>query len=102
MSIVHCMTQYILYAWDGVDENAHERRMAARPAHFRQAAKLKQSGNFLLGGAILNKQKEMIGSMMLVQFENKRELEDWLSVEPYLIGNVWQKWECHPFQVASV
>ncbi|MFI5156627.1 MAG: YciI family protein [Chitinophagales bacterium] len=96
------MTQYILYAWDGVDGKAHERRIAARPAHLKQAAKLKQSRNLLTGGAILNEKKEMIGSMMLVQFENKQELESCLSIEPYIIGNVWQKWECHPFQVASV
>ncbi len=102
MSIVLRMTQYILYAWDGIDENALERRMAARPAHFRQAAKLKLSGNFLTGGAILNEKEEMIGSMMLVQFENARDLEDWLSIEPYIICNVWQKWEWHPFQVATV
>jgi uncharacterized protein YciI len=80
----------------------HLREMAARPAHFRQAALLKASGNFLTGGAILNDDKAMVGSMMLMQFENKLQLENWLSKEPYITGNVWQKWECHPFQVASV
>jgi uncharacterized protein len=96
------MNQYIVYAWDGADDRAQERRMAARPAHFKLAARLKSSGNLLTGGAILNDKQEMIGSMMVVQFENIQGLEDWLSIEPYILGKVWQKWEYHPFLVASV
>lgn len=96
------MNQYIIYAWDGQDKKAAERRRSARPGHFRQASLLKKSGNFLTGGAMLNDKMEMVGSMMLVQFENQEELEAWLKIEPYILGEVWKKWEWHLFRVADV
>ena len=96
------MKQYILYAWDGPDELAHDRRWAARPAHFDCARKLKSTGNFIQGGAILDQEGNMIGSMMLLQFEQESELQAWLSEEPYIRGNVWKKWELHPFRLAEI
>ena len=59
------MQQYIIHAWDGKDDKALERRMAARPAHFDGARKLKAEGHFVLGGAILNTEGKMIGSTMV-------------------------------------
>ena len=44
------MLQYIVFAWDGADEEALERRMNARPAHFECARKLKSNNNFILVG----------------------------------------------------
>jgi uncharacterized protein len=96
------MNQYVIYAWDGTDADAQARRMAARPNHFRQAAKLKSNGNFIIGGAILNEDQKMVGSVMIVQFNDEKELNEWLAIEPYICENVWKKWEIHPFRVAEV
>lgn len=96
------MQQYIIYAWDGTDEQAPERRMSIRPAHFDGARKLKSAGNFIIGGAILNDEEKMIGSMMVVQFETKEQLQQWLDTEPYITGKVWQKIDIRPFKVADV
>lgn len=96
------MQQYIIYAWDETDEQAPERRMSIRPAHFDGARKLKSAGNFIIGGAILNDEEKMIGSMMVVQFETKEQLQQWLDTEPYITGKVWQKIDIRPFKVADV
>ncbi len=96
------MQQYIIYAWDGTDEQALERRMNARPSHFERAAALKASGNFILGGAMLNDEGKMIGSTMVVQFETPDGLQGWLDTEPYVLGNVWERIETRPFRVAAV
>lgn len=96
------MQQYVIHAWDGTDEKALERRMAARPAHFDGAKKLKANGNFILGGAMLNKEGKMIGSTMVLQFESKEKLQEWLDTEPYIGEKVWEKIEVHPFRVADV
>lgn len=96
------MQQYIIYAWDGDDEPALGRRMASREAHFEGARNLKANGNFVIGGAMLNDEAKMIGSMMIVQFETKELLQQWLDEEPYINGKVWQKIEVHPFKVAHV
>ena len=96
------MQQYLLYAWDGTDDQALERRMNARPAHFEGARKLKANGNFIFAGALLNDQQKMIGSTMVVQFATPEELKDWMSKEPYIVNNVWKKIEVHPFKVAEI
>lgn len=96
------MQQYLVYAWDGTDEKALERRMNARPGHFEGARKLKQNGNFIFAGALLNDQQKMIGSTMVVQFETPEELKDWMNAEPYIVNKVWEKVEVHPFKVADV
>jgi len=96
------MQQYIIYAWDGTDEEALGRRMSIRPAHFDGARKLKSGGNFIIGGAMLSDEDKMIGSMMVVQFETKEQLQQWLDTEPYITGKVWQKNDIRPFKVADV
>jgi uncharacterized protein len=96
------MQQYLVHALDGTDEQALERRMNARPAHFDNSRRIKANGNFVLGGAILNDERQMIGSMMVVQFETKEELQQWIDTEPYITGKVWQKIDIRPFRVAGV
>jgi uncharacterized protein YciI len=96
------MQQYVVHAWDGTDDQALERRMKARPAHFDNSRRIKASGNFILGGAMLNDEGKMIGSTMVLQFETKEELQQWVDSEPYITGNVWQKIDIRPFRVADV
>ncbi|MFD2164304.1 YciI family protein [Paradesertivirga mongoliensis] len=96
------MNQYLISALDFTDENALQRRLHARPMHFETVRKLKASGNFIIGGAILNDRKQMIGSSLIVQFETDRQLSAWLAEEPYLLLKVWEKVDIKPFKVADV
>ena len=96
------MQQYLVHAWDGTDDQALERRMKARPAHFDNSRRIKASGNFILGGAMLNEDGKMIGSTMVLQFETKEELQQWVDTEPYITGKVWQQIDIRPFRVADV
>ena len=76
--------------------------MNNRPAHFENARKLKATGNFIMGGAMLNDEGKMIGSTMVMQFETKEQLQQWLDTEPYITGKVWQKMDLRTFRVADV
>ena len=96
------MQQYIMHAWDATDEKALERRMSVRPAHLDNARKLKANGNFIIGGAMLNDEGKMIGSTMVLQFETKQQLQEWLDTEPYITGKVWEKMDLKSFKVAEV
>ncbi len=96
------MQQYLIIAHDGKDSEALERRMKVRPNHFEGARMLKEKNQFIIGGAILDEQGRMIGSMMVVQFETENELNDWMKREPYIAGNVWKEIEVKPFLVAVV
>ena len=96
------MNQYLITAYDGTDENALERRMNVRPFHLEGAKKLKENGNFIIGGAMLNDEGKMIGSTMILQFESKAELQNWIDNEPYIHQKVWEKFEVKLFRVANV
>jgi uncharacterized protein YciI len=51
---------------------------------------------------MLNDEGKMIGSVMLMQFENDEEMEVWKQGEPYIVGKVWDRIEIRPFKVADV
>ncbi len=94
--------QYVIHAYDYTDEQALERRMAARPAHFEGVRSLKTNGNFVIGGALLDNKGTMIGSMMVVEFNTEDDLNQWLQQEPYIVGNVWERIDVKPFRRAEV
>ena len=96
------MQTYLIYATDGKDKEAATRRMKMRPLHFQMASALKADRHFITGGAMLDDEGNMIGSMMLVQFENKEKLQEWLDKEPYIRGGVWEEIAIHPFRIADV
>ncbi|MDI9871480.1 YciI family protein [Flectobacillus roseus] len=96
------MQQYVIYAYDGTDAQALERRMAARPHHLVVVKQLKANGNFIIGGAILNEAGNMIGSTMLVQFDTEDALYNWYNNDPYVTMKVWEKVEIKPFKIAEV
>ena len=96
------MNQYLIYAHDYTDAQALDRRMAARPSHLETVKKLKETGNFILGGAILNDQQQMIGSTLVLQFETTEAFQQWYNHEPYILQKVWENIEVKPFRVANV
>jgi uncharacterized protein YciI len=95
------MNQYLINALDFTDEKALERRMQARPAHLENVKEAKNKGHYLIGGALLNDHKKMIGSAMVVQFETPEALQEWLNNDPYVKGDVWDRIEIKPFKVAE-
>ncbi|MES2062294.1 MAG: YciI family protein [Bacteroidota bacterium] len=96
------MNQYIVTGYDYTDEGALERRMAVRPHHLDGAKELKASGNYVVGGALLNDEGKMIGSVLIVQFETEEELQAWQQREPYITQKIWETVDVKPFKVANV
>lgn len=79
-----------------------DRRLAVRPKHFDGARQLKAAGQFVLGGALLDPDGKMIGSMMLLDFKSMEELNDWLKSEVYVTGKVWERIDIKPFKQAEI
>lgn len=96
------MKQYLITAYDYTDEGALKRRMDVRPHHLDGARELKDKGNYVVGGAILDDKGKMIGSVMILQFENEEELEAWKQGEIYINGKIWESVDIKPFKVADV
>lgn len=96
------MKQYLITAYDHTDEGAFERRMNVRPHHLDGAKALKETGNYVIGGAMLNDDGKMIGSVMILQFETDEALEAWKQGEPYITQGIWETVDVKPFKVAGV
>ncbi|GAB4044046.1 YciI family protein [Spirosoma litoris] len=94
--------QYVVHAYDHTGPDALGRRMAARPAHFAYVSQLKEKGQFLLGGALLDPDGKMIGSMLMLEMETEDELSTYLETDPYIVQGVWEKIDVKPFRQANV
>ncbi len=94
--------QFILTAYDGTDINAQARRMKEREDHLEGARKLKNSGNLIWGGALLDDKQTMTGSVVVYEYESREKLDEMLRDEPYITGNVWQKIDIQPFKLANL
>lgn len=93
--------QFILLGYDGTDEDAPARRMAARDAHLKLGKEMHESGKWLYATAILDDEGQMIGSMIVCDFASRSEMQkEWLSREPYILGKVWQKIDIRSAQTA--
>lgn len=96
------MKQYLIIANDGKDEEALGRRKEVRPLHLAGAKKLKENNNFVFGGAMLDDDGNMRGSIMVVQFETQDDFQRWYDNEPYITQGVWKTIEVKPFRIANV
>jgi hypothetical protein len=94
--------QFLVMGYDGKDEQAQERRTAARPDHLALAEKMKGEGKLLYAAAILDDSGAMTGSMMVCEFEDRKLVDEWFEHEPYVVGKVWQKIEVTNCKVAPI
>ncbi len=93
--------QFIVIAYDGIDDKAIERRKAVREDHLENAKEMFDSGKWLYAAAILDDAGKMIGSMVMCDFVSREELKNqWLNREPYVLGKVWEKIDINRAQVA--
>ena len=81
---------FLIVAYDGKDENALERRMRVRPDHFANVLKIKEKGHVHCAGGITNEAGQLVGSMLVVSFDTREQLDEYLKTEPYVVNNVWQ------------
>lgn len=91
--------QFVLIGRDGRDEKALDRRLAVRENHLAMCSKLQAEGHYIKGGAMLDDEGKMIGSVIFYDFPTREEMETWLKTEPYVMGNVWQEIEICPFRI---
>ena len=94
--------QFIIMAYDGNDEKASERRMTHREAHLKTIEKMSDEKKHLYAAAILDDHEKMIGSLLIVDFPSREALDAYLSVEPYVIGKVWETIEIKPCKVGPM
>lgn len=87
--------QFIVKAYDG--ENMLEKRMAVRPRHLEGMAKL--GDHIICAGGLLDDEGKMKGSVLILDFDNRAELDAYLQNEPYVMEHVWEKIEVEALNV---
>lgn len=81
---------FLIVAHDGSDEKAQERRLASREQHLASITRLKEEGRALYGAALVDDAGAMKGSVLIMDFATREELDRYLANEPYVTGRVWQ------------
>ena len=87
--------QYLIKAYDG--DNAQEKRMAVRPKHLENIAEMME--HVICAGGLLDEEGSMIGSVLIMKFDDRAQLDNYLHTEPYLTEKVWEKVEIEPMNV---
>ena len=96
------MPHFIVIGYDGTDEGALDRRMAARDAHLQMGQDNFTSGHQVIGAALLDDAGKMNGSAMVMNFETRQDLDAWLATEPYVNGKVWDKIQVIPCKIPDM
>ncbi|MBQ9464530.1 MAG: hypothetical protein IJU67_04540 [Lachnospiraceae bacterium] len=87
--------QFVITAHDG--ENMLERRLAVRVRHLENMTKVK--GKVLCAGGLLDGEGKMKGSVLVIDFESRELLDEYLETEPYITEHVWETVEVERMNV---
>ena len=87
--------QFVITAYDG--EIVLEKRMAVRPRHLEGMQKL--IDHIVCAGGILDQAGKPKGSVLVMDFEDRAELDTYLAEEPYVVEGVWDKITVEPMNV---
>ncbi len=89
------MKQFVIKAYDG--EGKLDKRMEVRPRHIEGMEKMKE--HILCAGGMLDDDGKMIGSLLVIEFENREQLDEYLAHEPYVVEHVWERIEVERMNV---
>ncbi len=77
-------------------ENSLGKRLANRNFHLKYLQTLKE--NLVMAGPILDDSENPKGSMLVIKFENKTKLEEFLKKDPYAKVNLFETVEIELFK----
>ena len=87
--------QFMIKALDG--ENKLARRMEVRPRHLEGMEKLRS--HIICAGGLLDNEGKMKGSVLILDFPSRDDLDSYLASEPYIVEQVWEKIEIETMNV---
>ncbi len=90
--------QYIIRAYDGPD--MLEMRMSVRPRHLKNMERVKD--HVICAGGLLDDEGKMKGSVLVMDFEDRASLDEYLGSEPYIMEKVWERVEIESMNVVIV
>jgi uncharacterized protein YciI len=91
--------QFMVLAWDFAGEVGVAKRDAARPAHGESIRALWEQGRVVLGAGILDDDGKPRGSLVIVDYPTRADVDTYLQSEPFVTQSVWEQIEVHPVWV---
>ena len=83
--------KFVIIGYDGPEGEA--KRKIHRPAHLANLEPLHKQGRVILAGPLTDK----TGSLMVLEFANREEAEEFARTDPYTAHGVFERVEIHPF-----
>ena len=87
--------QFMIKALDGKGKLAI--RMEVRPRHLEGMEKLRS--HIICAGGLLDDDGRMKGSVLILDFPSRADLDAYLAAEPYVVEKVWEKVEVETMNV---
>jgi hypothetical protein len=87
--------QFMIKALDG--EGKLAKRMEVRPRHLEGMEKLRS--HIICAGGLLDDEGKMKGSVLILDFPSRADLNSYLASEPYVVEQVWEKIEVETMNV---
>ena len=79
--------QFVITAYDG--EGMLAKRMEVRPLHLEGMERLKE--HLVCAGGLLDDEGKLKGSVLVMEFQNCEEVDEYLASEIYVTEHVWEK-----------
>lgn len=79
--------QFVITAYDG--EGMLAKRMEVRPLHLEGMERLKE--HLVCAGGLLDDEGKLKGSVLVMEFQNREEVDEYLASEIYVKEHVWEK-----------
>lgn len=87
--------QFIVTAYNGAD--VLEKRKANRGRHLENLSNIK--GKVICAGGIFDDDGRQEGSVLVMDFDSRELLDDYLKNEPFVLEKIWEKIEVKPMNV---
>ena len=81
--------QFIIKAYDG--KGMLDRRMEVRPRHLEGIERIRE--HVICAGGLLDDEGKMKGSVLIMDFGSREQLDGYLAQEPYVLEHVWDRIE---------
>lgn len=83
--------KFVIIGYDSPQGEA--KRKIHRAAHLANLEQANQQGRVVLAGPLTDK----AGSLLVLEFETREEVEDFINHDPYTVYGVFERVEIHPF-----
>lgn len=87
--------QFVIKAYDG--KGKLDKRMEVRPRHLEGIEKIRK--HVICGGGLLDEEGKMKGSVLIMEYDNREQLDEYLANEPYVVEQVWETIEVERMNV---